>query len=802
MVTLPEIESYSTDTKESLSKYSPIFSHYLNHLKRDSSCFEDQLRKNKHKHWLKCALATFSDKVSPEEVCLYWSQETEKLLKSAWQHVQLPEDDVCLLLYGKLGSFELNLSSDVDVVFVKSNQTNQPDIQTKVKKFIQLLSSNTPFGFAYRVDLNLRPGGDNSPLVPNKNHFFNFYDEFLEAWHRLSFIRVRPLFIGSELAEDLTSYCKKRCFPKRMDFSVLEEIKSVRSKIAFQWRRSQEPFDIKLHPGGIRDIELYIHSLQVIYGGRNPSLRAAKISQAMRSLAKMGALKQDEMDFLLNFYWRLRKIENLIHIKEDQHTYLLQKNFFQELAQFQITEEEVQRGFEKAEQIIGGFFVRQEPQTTDPQVPSAELSQGSRKAIAEIRGLKSASIKKQGIEKLKEDILNTYVNKAKEIAIDEELAIQIFRDFIFSIKSKTSIFYLLHRHKELLENLAWLFSISPYVGQILTRRPELIDSFALGQVVIDDKEDIEALWESLVDYKLLGQLMGIIELFKNPHSDKYFQHLSEQADLIVRSLIEFQCRELKAEPLDVLTMGKWSGKELGVRSDLDFVFLSNNDPTAAQIKVARRMITLLTTRSNAGRLYDIDLRLKPNENAGPLILHRPAFIEFIKNQAEPWQKQAYLRSRLCGQSEFFLKDHFDFLRLNSSQIDELDSIHQKLLTPSTAIAIDIKKAPGGLLQTEFTVQKKILSADGVPHQTTTTSLIDLLDTDNEIKERLKKNYRFLRRLEQIFQITNDSSSTKVGAKSNNLGRVSKMLGVENVFARLQAVVSEQQQLFKELDLNH
>ena len=799
MVTLPTVGEYDRSIHESLSKYSPIFSHYVGLTQKDSQSFSDEIRKKKHTDWLKCALATYTDAESPEHVCRYWSQQTDKLIKEVWSHLQIPEDYVSLLLYGKLGSRELNLSSDIDIVFVKNNGFDDPFVQSKIKQFIKLLNDNTPFGFAYRVDLNLRPGGDHSPLVPDKNNFYNFYDEYLEAWHRLSFIRMRPLFAGTALSDDLLSYCKKRCFPKRL---VLEEIKNVRSKIAFQWRKSQEPFDIKLHPGGIRDIELYIHSLQVIYGGRNPSLQVPQITEAIKALRVVDALQEEEANYLLDFYWRLRKIENLIHIKGDQHTYLLQNSFFTELPSLGFTVAEISQGFEKAGQYIGGFFTKSHQETVETNVKPQDLSKNSLKAIEEIKSLKSTSIKKQKIESLKDEILQSYINKAHEIAIDEDLAIQIFKDFIFSIKSKTSIFYLLGRQKELLDTLAWMFSISPYVGNILTRRPELTDSFALGQVVFEEDDDIETLWQCLVDYKLLGQLMGIVEFFKNPSSNELFFNLSQQADLIVQKLLKFLVKDLKSAPLEVLALGKWSGKELGVRSDLDFVFLSEMNPTPEQMKVARRMITLLTTQSNAGRLYDIDLRLKPNENAGPLILHKKSFFHFIENQAETWQKQAYLRSRICGETGFYLKDHFSSLKITEQDLKSLNIIHKRLIQPTTDNQIDIKSCPGGLIQTEFAIQKKVLLGDQVPESSSTQSLLSTIDIEQDIADQIYKNYLFLRRLEQTFQITNDSSSTKVGAQSNNLSRVSKLLGVQSVFQTLQNTIIEQQQLLKNLDLNH
>lgn len=802
MVTLPSLESYSDKTLGEAKKYSPVIQQYLHQLSRKPSNYSDQVRIKKHGHWLECALATFTKQASPEEVCLFWSQKTDELLKDVWNHHDIPTKDVSLLCFGKLGSNELNLSSDIDIVFVRSNLSDGPSINTKVKAFIKTLSENSSFGFAYRVDLDLRPGGNNSPLVPTKKHFYNFYDEYLEAWHRLSFVRMRPLFNEGKLNEDLLSYCQKRSFPKRLDFSVIQEIKNVRSKIAFQWRKAQEPLDLKLHPGGIRDIELYIHSLLVIYGGRNPELKVSRMNAAITELAKVQAIGSNEEKFLREFYWKLRKIENLIHIKEDQHTYLLQKNTIEQLSQFNISESSLINELKESEKIIESFFQDHEPDKTSQPINLETFNDSSQKAIAQIRNLKSTSIKKHGIEQLKEEILAYYIHETEKISIDQDLAIQAFRDFILAIKSKSSIFHLLSRHKELLTDLAWLFSISPFVGQLLCRRPELIDSFALRQVAIDKNGDLEALWENLIDYKMLGQLMAIIHLFKKSDAPGYFRQLSEQADFIVQELLSRLSQQQKSAPLEVLTLGKWSGFELGIRSDLDFVFLSEQEPDMAQIKVARRVMTLLTSRSNAGRLYDIDLRLKPNENAGPLILHKPAFFDFIANKAEHWQKQAYLRSRLIGTNGFYLKQHFNLLRLNDEEIAQLDAIHDRLLSRPTSSLIDVKSNYGGLIHTEFTIQKLYLKQSQPPQKTSTLHLAESLDIESNIKRELKSNYNFLRKFEQILQICNDSSSTKVSPTSSGLSRIAKVMGDDDIFNSLARVIDEQWHILKSLDLNH
>lgn len=798
MVTLPELDSYIDVELKSFTTYSPLFSHYLSLVARKPESFSDSLRIRKHRHWLECAFATLTGQFDTEDICFYWTQKSNELLSEAWKHCQLDREDIALLAQGKLGSNELNLSSDIDIIFIRSNDSDVQPINTKIKKFIQLLSENTSFGFAYRVDTSLRPGGDISPIVPTLSHFFNYFDEYTEAWNRMSFIRLRPVIGCTTISNKILSYCHRLSYPRRLDFSVIEEIKNIRTKLEYQWKKSSGPLDIKYHPGGIRDIELYIHALQVIYGGRHPQLKNHSIRKAMTELHHLNMINTEDFQFLNNFYWELRTIENHIHIFEDKHSYVLKERILSKITHIE-NESSLNEKLNKMSLLLGDFF------TETPQGPKADnsirtkFSEKSQQHISDILNLKSHSLKRNENEKRKKSILDKFLEKTLDLAIDPDLAIEIFRDFIFAIKSKSSIFHLLDRHDELLENLSWLFSISPYVGQVLCRRPELLDSFALGKVDLDSTEDLETLMENLIDYKLLGQLVAIIYLLKNKDVTQFTQQISHHADLIVYNLMQHLEQKLQCNGIKMLCMGKWSGFELGTYSDLDFVFLSEHPATMDQMKFVRRFINLLATSTRAGKLYDIDLRLKPNESSGPLLIQESHLLDFLKNKAEAWQKQAYLRSRMLGQSEMYFKNNMELLWINETEQSQLETVHQKLLSQKPAGShIDIKHSHGGLIHTEFTVQKLCLKQKLSPTKSSTEQLIKIIDIDPTIKNSLTANYLFLRRFEQIFQVCNTSSSTKVSPKKENLKRIAKLLDIPDAMKELERIISLQHKLLKSL----
>ena len=796
MVSLPELDSYSEKERVVFFQYSATLEHYFNLSRKPAKEFNDQIRAQKHDRWLQCAFAALSQKASTQEICQFWTEQTEEILKKVWKHCDLDKYVVSFLAFGKLGSRELNLSSDIDIVFVRGENEENLKLLKQIKKFIQILSENNTMGFCYRVDTSLRPGGDSSPLLPSQRQFFNYFDEYTEAWNRVSFVRMRPLMGPGQLNEEIRLYCQGLAFPRYLDFSVVEDIKNLRSKIQYQWKQGLKPLDIKFHPGGIRDIELYIQALQVIYGGKHPGLQNSSITLAMGELRKQAILDERQFGFFSKFYWQLRTFENWIHIDGDKHTYTMIPDQFFKKAPSIMDEKELLDSLVKSNGFINHFFVEGENHG-DFDFDFKNLNEFSQKAVEEILKIQSQPLKKRKLENRKKRILNRFLEASHRIAIDGDLAIQSFRDFILAIRSRSSIFYLLDRHEELVENLAWLFSISPYIGQILCRRPGLVDSFALGHVEIHKGDNMETLIDDFIDYKLLGHLVSIIYFLKNDEIDTFTRQLSGHADVIASGFLKHLKNQF-GEDLDILCMGKWSGFELGVHSDLDFVFLTDNIPNRGQVKIARRFINLITSMTKAGRLYNVDLRLKPNESAGPLLVSKQQLMDFLGASAQAWQKQAYLRSRILGQKRYYFQDRMERLALVDNDKKELEEIQRKLFSQTDFRFIDTKYSPGGLLHSEFTAQKLVLIQNTNPRGPDTCSLIESLELESEQMDSWVRHYQWLRKFEQILQICNHSPSTKVLKKKPNLWRVGRILKSEVSLKILEEALEKHSRFLKNL----
>ncbi|RYZ70266.1 MAG: hypothetical protein EOP05_13550, partial [Proteobacteria bacterium] len=281
-----------------------------------------KLRLERHEVWLRCAVATEEDTQSAEEVCRQWSDAADQLILKAWQVSGCESHGYALLALGKLGSQELNLSSDVDLIIVRADDA-EVDMKA-LRAFQTLLSEYTEFGFCLRVDLTIRPGGKSAALVPSISEFEFHYGYHGETWERLAFVRMRILAGNTELQNEVEQFARKFSFRRHLDFTLLDELKGLRSKIRQEkFETRPDCFHLKLGPGGIRELELFVHALQVIHGGRHPILRTSSTTQALTQIKNLKLLPSDECDDLLSIYWYLRTLENKLHAYEDQQNYLV-----------------------------------------------------------------------------------------------------------------------------------------------------------------------------------------------------------------------------------------------------------------------------------------------------------------------------------------------------------------------------------------------------------------------------------------------------------------------------------------------
>ena len=607
MSKLPRLEDYSTEDLERANW--PAIERYRALIKRTPSNPSDAFRVERHRAWLECALATALDTATARDVCESWSDEADRLILKSWTASGCSARGYALLALGKLGSRELNLSSDVDLIIVR---TDDSEFDTKaLRSFQALLADYTEFGFALRVDLTLRPGGKSASIAPSMSEFEYHYGYHGEPWERLAYVRMRILAGPPELESAISEFTRKFSFRKHLDFTLLDELKMLRAKIRQEKFESRPgAFHLKLGPGGIRELELFVHALQIIHGGRHASLRTTSTSEALMKIKELKFLPANECDELLESYWYLRMLENRLHAFEDQQNYLvdlsqdnpaLPDDFATRLL------EVTARVCAIADSLFGTDVVDQTlPEDLDDQQlwlrESGFSVQSQTQTWPELISATALSRRSEKDEDARLTFLKGFVTSLSTSGVDRDLGLSLLLDFVKATRAKASFFTLLNRETRVRDDLARLFSISPYLGSLLSSRPELVDEFIFRKQA-DPSPDLEILLEELAERRLLVELIASNQFLADRDLDQLSLNLTRSADGIVNDLLSRLKIEYDAPDVGLIAMGKWGGRELGLRSDLDFVFVVPHEPRPEDHKLARRFLARITEAHRGGSIY-------------------------------------------------------------------------------------------------------------------------------------------------------------------------------------------------------
>ncbi len=806
------VDEYSKDQIKEAAVTCPAIQRYLKLIQSPTSSFEDKLRRERHTFWLRSALAVYFNSAPDKDICRFWSESADSLILKAWNYLGLNQMPLGLFALGKLGSMELNLSSDVDLL-VTGAPENLDEATRSIKYFKRLLSDPTEMGFTLRVDFDLRPDGSWGPLIVSIPHFQDHYWSRGETWERLAMIRLRSIAGPEPLIESIKDLAERFCYRKYLDFTLMEDLKSLRTRIhAKTLTTPSDALDLKLCVGGIRDAELFIHSLQVIHGGRHPSLRSPETSIACEKLAEALPDSQYPLKRLLKLYWVMRNLENKVQIYSDEQTHTLHKSgpypkpVEDMWALAQSTTNEIN-------QIVSGLLgdldhtQNQLPKSLERQnewLKNLGFSQNSiSKLWPEIIKASALSHRKDRDENARKDFLYTFVTSLATRSFRQDLALGVFLDFVRSVRAKSTLFNLILRNAKLMDKLVILFASSPYMGQLIASRPELIDSFLYGLHELSD--DTEESLQLLFEKRQLAEIHAAISFFVHLDPEPVSHSLSLSADEIALNLRQLALAEIPGSNFEILCLGKWGSKEMGFNSDLDFVLVKDGNITPDDHRASKRFINFMTSSQKGGRIYDIDMRLRPSGNSGPLLVSRPQLVNYLKTRAQPWERQSYLKMRplqtLNGWSQKVLIEK----PLSSDELNELARIRRKLIKKPQGETVDIKYAPGGLVELEFAAQTAILKKQILSEDGSTPALIQLLAKNcprwKSQKKYLITRYLELRTWEQLLRLTMQSSSTSLSKSGDSLRQVSAHLNYEpeDFFVKVCQSLEDTCQILKDLD---
>lgn len=778
---LPELNTYSAAEAAQTAAAWPAVDRYRRLIERSPRSESEKLRLARHHQWLKCALALYHNRANDAEVCRHWSDAADRHIRTAAATADLLKHPVAIFALGKLGAGELNLSSDVDLILITADGSEPP--AREAREFIRQLGEVGEFGFCHRVDLDLRPGGKSASLVPSYTQYENHFGYHGEAWERLAGVRLRPIVGDAGVTGQVSTFAKSFTYRRHLDYSMIEELRLLLHRIRSENPRADASwFDLKIHPGGIRDIELFVHALQVIHGGRQPELQQRGTSAAIQALQKHGLMNAAEAKTLDETYWYYRGLENRLQAAGDEQTYRLEDAA------------DLAAVLEHAARIVALSKAAFPAPAPSAALQREDLIQRgySPEVLAqnfdELVSTHVRSRRSERDEREKNQFLTSFLTALENSGGDRDLGLALLVDFIKGTRAKATLFSMLNRKPELIEQLATLFGVSPWAGGIISSRPELLDAFILHQQSeAPGKLDPEAALDALAERRLLGELVATLHFLKSKDLEACVTNLTALADSIATDLMLLTAQELELPPLGLVALGKWGGCELGIRSDLDFVFTTEQAPREDQFRLAKRFIRRISENPHrGGSIYTVDLRLRPSGNAGPILVSHEGLKAYMQQQAAAWERQSWLRYRTLPQLPRSVPDSLfaTIIERGLSESDEaeLGAIASRLFKPLPAAeavaerrsssAIDIKLSHGGLAPIEFAAQIAILRlgrknalTERIQLETSTQGMIHFLEgCDSNWKQHgphLRKTHSWLRGLEQWQRITGDTSGSKL-----------------------------------------
>lgn len=690
------------------------------------------------------------------------------LSESGW------EQELLIIGMGKLGGRELNVSSDIDLIFVYPDDgdtggekviSNFEFFERLGKRIIKTLAEVTEHGQVFRVDMRLRPNGDSGPLVCSFDMLENYFITQGREWERYAWIKARVL--NGERYCELEKIAHPFVFRKYLDFGAINAMRDLHQQIRREVERRDRANNVKLGPGGIREIEFLAQVFQLIRGGRDRELQVRPTLKVLGLLAERGILTLDAISELSSAYDFLRRVEHRLQYLDDAQTH--------DLPDASDDLELIARGmnFDSADAFVSALDVHRSAVSrhfvdvfSDPSEKRHALDEmwasagdaaaidpelarlGFKDPATVTRRLASfhGSARYKQLPNRSRSRLDALVPRIIEAAADtpgpDETLARCF-DLLEAISRRGAYLALLQQYPQALRRVTDLMGASRWAAQYLTRHPILLDE------LLDDRNaEVEPDWTRFRT-ELAERLDAIepdmeqqMDTMREQHHAQVFRlltqdiagkltverladHLSALADLILELSLPLAWRKIKNRHRDtprfaVIAYGKLGGKELGYASDLDIVFVFDDDaPEALELysRFAQRLNTWLSSQTAAGILFETDLRLRPNGDSGLLACSLEAFRKYQLESAWVWEHQALTRARFAA-GDPAIGEAFEKIRCEVlCQARDPDKLRAEVIAmrlkmrdanPGRQGLFDLKHDAGGLIDVEFLIQYLVL----------------------------------------------------------------------------------------------
>ncbi|VUD59023.1 Bifunctional glutamine synthetase adenylyltransferase/adenylyl-removing enzyme [Thalassocella blandensis] len=718
-----------------------------------------------------------------------------------------------ILGMGKLGADELNLSSDIDLIFCfpEAGQTdgskstsNQEFFIELGKKIIQSLDNVTADGFVFRVDMRLRPYGQSGALVSNFDALEEYYQSQGREWERYAMVKARVVAHNGEVCPsqftayqaELNQTLRSFTFRKYIDFSVIEALRNLKQMIVQEVKRRRLTDDIKLGAGGIREIEFITQVFQLIRGGRDQELQDNRLQYVLPTLEHLACLPPGKAEQLKQAYVFLRNCEHAIQGYEDKQTQRLPSDPDAQHALIEVM------GFSNWDDFLAALkaqrqFVSEEfasvialpseksdaAKSDNPWISLWQGNQEKDSCLSQLTkaGHQDSNLSLACLEELRQqaDRFKLHANSRERLdkfmpqllAIlanreDASQTLQRLAQLVKAIMRRSAYLLLLLENPGALNQLVQLAAHSPWVAEQLAMHPALLDELLDPRTLyqppdqreLEDElrrtvlrlapEDLEAQMEALRYFRSAHALrVAASELTDALPLMKVSDYLTWIAEVILTYVLQLSWDEMTRKygypdglesdhpQFIIIGYGKLGGIELGHGSDLDLVFLHNADINGETngakaienqrffMMLGQKIIHFLSTNTVSGRLYEVDMRLRPSGNAGMLVTTLNGFAKYQESTAWTWEHQALVRARpVAGDPE--LAQQFEEIRkavlcgereptkLQQEVVDMRLKMRDHLGSEKKhrgEAVFDLKHDAGGIVDIEFMVQYGVLA---------------------------------------------------------------------------------------------
>ena len=723
------------------------------------------------------------------EICLaevyeHWNNELR-------QRRGAPEADFAVIAVGKLGGRELNHSSDIDVIFAYSDEgqispslTYHQWFNLLGEKIVETFSATHDAGSLFRIDLRLRPEGTAGPLARSLESMENYYAGFGETWERLALVKARGVAGSRELAYEFLRQHQPFIFPSSPSRDLLDEIAAIKRRIERDIvGRGNLGKNVKLGAGGIREIEFVVQALQLLHGARHAFLQEPSTLRALPLLAELEILPRGEARELEDAYHFLRTVEHRLQIEGEQQTHTIpsEPNKLQQLARsldFGSAAEFITRLTDEMRKVraIFGRVIADSSRDATTKEASVEIFRDQKtaaNALADLAQGRSAfhvaPRTRQVFRRLQPLLLKQLARAA-----DPDAALNQFVRFVDAYGLRSMLLELLATHPRLLELLIKAFDASRYAGDLLIRRPQLLEEITRGSALdrsfsagphLRRLRALGVSAESLDPVRVYRHTETLRILLRDIlHLAPIAQINSELSALAEACLVFVDELRGSVSDLTVIALGKFGGRELTYGADLDVVFVGENTRAAQHLMVA------LAQPTGEGSIFTLDARLRPDGEKGSLAPALAAYETYYATRAQLWEIQSLTRARpvVGPEGDAFLEIAQRIWRTAGQRPDLFPTIASMVERirrdrAGNSDELDFKAGNGGMITAEFIVQALQMRA-GIWEQNTAAALAALErenELDHEHANELQKSYDFLRAIEAALRRYDNKSRSVI-----------------------------------------